>query len=44
MNEIQRRVELRVVDAKAERVIGDADANQLLTRHYRQGFAVPDKA
>ena len=30
-------------DAKAER-FADAEANKLLTRAYREGFAVPEKA
>jgi predicted dehydrogenase len=33
-----------VVDAKTETIVGDAQANQLLTRDYRKGFAVPEKA
>jgi hypothetical protein len=32
------------VDAATESIVGDLDADQLLTRHYRKGFAVPDKA
>jgi predicted dehydrogenase len=31
------------VDAKAERVLGDAEANKLLTREYRKPFVVPEK-
>src|SRR5262249_33711930 len=31
------------VDAKAETIVGDQDANKLLTRNYRKEFAVPDK-
>ena len=30
-----------VVDAHAEMVIGDNQANSLLTRNYRKPFAVP---
>ncbi len=33
-----------VVDAKTESIVDDPEANQLLTRHYRKGFEVPDKA
>jgi hypothetical protein len=32
-----------MVDAKAERVLGDAEANKLLTREYRKPFVVPEK-
>ncbi|HOW18115.1 MAG TPA: Gfo/Idh/MocA family oxidoreductase [Phycisphaerae bacterium] len=32
-----------MVDAAAERIIGDEDANAMLTRHYRAGFVVPEK-
>jgi predicted dehydrogenase len=32
-----------MVDAKAETILGDAEANKLLTREYRKPFAVPDK-
>jgi hypothetical protein len=32
-----------IVDAGAERVAGDAEANSLLTRQYRKPFAVPDR-
>jgi predicted dehydrogenase len=31
------------VDAKAESIVNDSEANALLTRHYRKPFAVPDK-
>ncbi len=31
------------VDAKAETFVGDAEADALLTRRYRQPFAVPDR-
>ena len=30
-------------DGKTETCTGDAEANRLLTREYRQGFAVPEK-
>jgi predicted dehydrogenase len=30
-------------DGKAEKCVGDAEADHLLTRAYRQGFAVPEK-
>jgi hypothetical protein len=30
-----------IVDAKAEKIVGDAEANALLTRDYREGFEVP---
>jgi predicted dehydrogenase len=30
------------VDTKAERIVGDAEANALLTREYRKPFVVPD--
>ena len=30
-------------DAKAEKFIGDDEANRLLRRQYRTGFVVPDK-
>jgi predicted dehydrogenase len=33
-----------VVDASAEKIMNDAEANKLLTREYRKPFAVPDKA
>jgi predicted dehydrogenase len=33
-----------IVDAKTETIVGDPDANALLTRHYRKGFAVPATA
>jgi hypothetical protein len=32
-----------VVCAKTESIVGDPEANQLLARHYRKGFEVPDK-
>lgn len=32
-----------VVDGKTETIVDDPEANQLLTRHYRKGFEVPDK-
>jgi predicted dehydrogenase len=32
-----------VIDAGSERVAGDAEANKLLTRHYRKPFAVPER-
>ncbi len=32
-----------IVDAQAERIVDDAEANGLLTRDYRKGFEVPDK-
>jgi predicted dehydrogenase len=32
------------INAKAERFRGDKEANALLTREYRKGFEVPDKA
>ncbi|HPD31277.1 MAG TPA: Gfo/Idh/MocA family oxidoreductase [Phycisphaerae bacterium] len=32
-----------VVDAGTETIVDDPEANQLLTRHYRKGFEVPDK-
>ena len=32
-----------VVDAKNETIVGDDAANQMLTRHYRKPFVVPDK-
>jgi hypothetical protein len=31
------------VDAGGEKILGDAEANKLLTRNYRKPFAVPDK-
>ena len=31
-----------VVDAKAEKCVGDDEANLMLTRCYREGFAVPE--
>jgi len=31
------------VDARAERIVGDAEANALLSRDYRRGFEVPDR-
>lgn len=31
------------IDAKSETILGDAEANKLLTRDYRKPFAVPDK-
>lgn len=41
----QLRVGRRLtVDPKAETIMGDADAQELLTRHYRKPFAVPDVA
>ena len=30
-------------DGKTERIVGDEEANQLLTRAYRKPYAVPDK-
>ena len=30
-------------DGKMERIVGDEEANQLLTRTYRKPYAVPDK-
>ncbi len=33
-----------VVDAKTEQIVGDPDANLLLTRNYRAPFVVPAKA
>ena len=30
-------------DATTESFVGDAEANQLLTRHYRAPFVVPDR-
>ena len=30
-------------DAATESFIGDSEANQLLTRHYRTPFVVPDR-
>lgn len=30
-----------IVDAKAEKIVGDAEANALLTRDYPEGFEVP---
>jgi predicted dehydrogenase len=32
-----------VIDAHAEMVVGDSQANELLTRNYRKPFAVPEK-
>ncbi len=32
-----------MIDAASESIIGDAEANRLLTREYRKPFAVPDK-
>lgn len=32
-----------VVDAKAEKIVDDTEANALITRDYRKGFEVPDK-
>jgi predicted dehydrogenase len=32
-----------VVDAQAERIVDDAEANALLTRDYRKGLEVPDR-
>ena len=32
-----------VIDAAAEKVVGDDEANRLLTREYRQPFVVPEK-
>lgn len=32
------------IDAKKENFKGDKEANKLLTRQYREGFVVPDKA
>jgi hypothetical protein len=32
-----------IIDAKSETIAGDAEANALLTRHYRKPFAVPEK-
>jgi predicted dehydrogenase len=32
-----------VVDGKTETIVDDPEANQLLTRHYRKGFEVPDR-
>ena len=34
---------LLTVDAKTESCVGDKEANALLTRHYREPFAVPEK-
>jgi hypothetical protein len=31
------------VDAKNETIVGDAEANAMLTRNYRAPFTVPDK-
>ena len=31
------------VDAHAENVAGDPEANRLLTRNYRKPFVVPDR-
>jgi predicted dehydrogenase len=31
------------LDAKTESIVGDADANKLLTREYRKPFVVPEK-
>ncbi len=31
------------IDAQAESILGDAEANKLLTRDYRKGFALPAK-
>ncbi len=39
--QVGRRLE---VDARAEKIVGDAEANKMLTRRYRKPFAVPDKA
>ena len=30
-------------DAKTEQIVGDADANRLVKREYRQRFAIPEK-
>ena len=30
-------------DAETESFVDDAEANQLLTRHYREPFVVPDR-
>jgi predicted dehydrogenase len=38
---VGRRLKL---DPKTETFAGDADANRLLTREYRKGFVVPEKA
>jgi hypothetical protein len=32
-----------MVDAKAEKIINDAEANMLLSRDYRKGFEVPER-
>ena len=32
------------VDKTSETVIGDLQANDMLTRHYRPPFVVPDRA
>ena len=32
-----------IFDGKTETFVGDAEADRLLTRPYRQGFAVPEK-
>jgi hypothetical protein len=30
-------------DGRAEKCVGDAEADRLLTREYRSGFAIPEK-
>jgi hypothetical protein len=30
-------------DGKTETVVGDAEANKLLTREYRKPYVIPDK-